>query len=335
MSHNQGVIRLQISPAQIYVGRYAQLPHPPLTPAQEFSFEAGILAAAPVTITQAMFQIFSGAQLLSERRRSGRSLAEMIGEEPPLRIAPGEGLALRRCYFWEPGLDKLTQVFVTVTARTDDGAEHQASWGAPLLTHQQEVELRLPFHGAWWNIMGNDWTGLHKGEPISQPFALDFVRLGPNGATFERDGLALEDHYSFGQPILAPAHGEIVILNADMPDCMPGALAHVRDLREDPRRTFGNALFIAHNDGEFSFLAHLQAGSITAPNGATVEQGQVIARCGNSGLSPGPHLHYHLQNGPNLYVDQGLPVEFSHFSVTGDVATRSAIPPRLIVTPVA
>ena len=70
------------------------------------------------------------------------------------------------------------------------------------------------------------------------------------------------------------------------------------------------------------------------PTGATVARGQEIARCGNSGLSPGPHLHYHLQNGPNLYVDQGVPVQFGRFRVTGDVVERSAIPTRLIVTPV-
>ena len=29
---------------------------------------------------------------------------------------------------------------------------------------------------------------------------------------------------------------------------------------------------------------------------------------GNSGHSPGPHLHYHFQDGTNLFVDRGLPV---------------------------
>ena len=52
MSHNHGVIRLQISPAQIYVGRYEAMPYPNLTPAQEFVFEVAILVAAPVTISE-------------------------------------------------------------------------------------------------------------------------------------------------------------------------------------------------------------------------------------------------------------------------------------------
>ncbi|QLQ05825.1 MAG: M23 family metallopeptidase [Anaerolineae bacterium] len=85
-------------------------------------------------------------------------------------------------------------------------------------------------------------------------------------------------------------------------------------------------LFIAHNEGEFSFLAHLQAGSLAVRSGEWVTQGQMVARCGNSGLSPGPHLHYHLQNGPHLYVDQGLPVRFSMFSVTGDRIAQASIP---------
>ena len=93
MSHNHGVIRLQVSPAQIYVGRYEALPYPNLTPAQEFVFEVAILAAAPVTISDVLFQTYSGSQLLSERRRNGRSLARLIGEEFPVRVVPGEGLA--------------------------------------------------------------------------------------------------------------------------------------------------------------------------------------------------------------------------------------------------
>ena len=70
MSHNHGVIRLQVSPAQIYVGRYEALPYPNLTPAQGFVFEVAILAAAPVTISDVLFQVYSGGQLLSERQTS-------------------------------------------------------------------------------------------------------------------------------------------------------------------------------------------------------------------------------------------------------------------------
>ncbi len=333
MSHNHGLLHLELRPRQVFVARYDHLPYPNLGPVQEFVCEVGITATQPVTINGVVFQIYAGSQLVSQRHHTSRHLGVMIGEPLPIRVQPGEGLALRHCYFLEPGLERFTQIFVTVDAQTDDGQLVQGQWGAPLLYFDQQTTLHLPFRGTWWAIMGNDWSDLHKGEPISQPFAIDFVKLGPNNNIFATDGLTIEDHFSFGQPVLAPAAGEVIVATADMADNSPAALPRPEELGDDPRRSFGNALFIVHSDGEFSFLAHLQAGSITVRSGEWVTLGQVVARCGNSGLSPGPHLHYHLQNGPHLYVDQGLPVRFSMFSATGDRIAQGSIPSRLIVTP--
>ena len=332
MSHNNSFIRLEINPVQIFIGRHEKLPYPTLFPVQQFVFDVGITASQAITINSVMLQVFAGSQLISQRQYTSAAIARWVGEQAPVRVLAGEGIAVRRCFFLEPSGEKLTQVFVTVTAKTSDGQEHQAAWGAPLFYYQQQTELRLPFQGTWWAIMGNDWSDLHKGEPVSQPFAFDFVKLGPENTTFQKNGLALEDHFSFEQPVLAPAAGEIIVATSDMPDNNPGETPTMESLHGDPRRTFGNALFVAHSDGEFSFLAHLQENSINVHTGERVSQGQHIANCGNSGASPGPHLHFHVQNGPHLFVDQGLPIELSHFDVTGDHIERGTIPTRLIVT---
>jgi murein DD-endopeptidase MepM/ murein hydrolase activator NlpD len=44
--------------------------------------------------------------------------------------------------------------------------------------------------------------------------------------------------------------------------------------------------------------------------GDHVERGQRIARCGNSGNSTEPHLHFHVQDHPNFFLGAGLPVRF-------------------------
>ncbi|NOZ48534.1 MAG: M23 family metallopeptidase [Chloroflexi bacterium] len=67
--------------------------------------------------------------------------------------------------------------------------------------------------------------------------------------------------------------------------------------------------------------------------GGTVPCGQLIGHVGNSSISQGPHLHDYLQNGPTLFVDQGLPVQFSHFLMTGDRVEQNAIPAGAIVNP--
>ena len=41
--------------------------------------------------------------------------------------------------------------------------------------------------------------------------------------------------------------------------------------------------------------------------GESVAAGQLIGRCGNSGNSSEPHLHFHLQTTPELGTGEGLP----------------------------
>jgi len=49
--------------------------------------------------------------------------------------------------------------------------------------------------------------------------------------------------------------------------------------------------------------------------GARVAAGQVMVRLGNSGDAFGPHLHYQLQSGPQVFRDQSLPFKFHNIEV--------------------
>lgn len=55
---------------------------------------------------------------------------------------------------------------------------------------------------------------------------------------------------------------------------------------------FGNYVIIRHSGGFQSLYAHLDA--ILVKKGASVNQGTVIGRSGNTGQSTGPHLHFSL-----------------------------------------
>ncbi len=328
-------LRLEIRPAQVYVGVYDQLPHPSLGPAQEFVMEVGITGNRPIVLTDVVWRVFDqNEHVVFVRQRLGKAaLEELTGGQ--YGVAPGLGLALRRCYFLEQGLLHLHNVRVSIAGFDHDTrAVVSAVAEAPLVYHEQRVRLHLPFsNGNWWAITGNDWTGLHKAEPISWAFAYDFVRLGPDGRTFSGSGMDNRDHYSFGQPILAPASGKVVLVRDDMPDQSPAEPLDSAAIAGDLTRVAGNLIVLAHGHGEFSFLAHLQTGSVRVRQGDTVKRGQEIAAVGNSGQSPGPHLHYHLQNGPHLFVDQGLPVRFHNFRAVGDLVRQASIPARLIVSP--
>lgn len=56
-----------------------------------------------------------------------------------------------------------------------------------------------------------------------------------------------------------------------------------------------NLVRILHQDGSYSVYAHILMGSAEVSLGDKVEAGQQLARCGSSGYSTGPHLHFVVQ----------------------------------------
>jgi murein DD-endopeptidase MepM/ murein hydrolase activator NlpD len=78
-------------------------------------------------------------------------------------------------------------------------------------------------------------------------------------------------------------------------------------------------LVIDIGGGTYAFYAHLQRGSLKVKLGDRVTAGEVIGLVGNTGNSSGPHLHFHLMDGPSPLDANGLPFVFSHFTTRGRV----------------
>jgi hypothetical protein len=240
---------------------------------------------------------------------------------------------VRALQFMLHAYEPLTMVEVTAVAKVvASGETLQALARVPVEHPQGKTELHFPLRGAWWAIQAADWSDQHKREVYSQTYALDFVKLGANNLFFQGTGLALEDHFGWNQPIYATAGGKVAYVCYDMPDLQPGVPPDPRMFRDDPRRTLGNAIAVSHANGEFSYYAHLRQASLQVSEGDLVKRGALLGYVGNSGQSPGPHLHFQLMEGPNPFIDQGLPVKFSHFSAGGEYFERPmTIPTRMIV----
>ena len=58
---------------------------------------------------------------------------------------------------------------------------------------------------------------------------------------------------------------------------------------------YGKTLVIEHSNGQSTLYAHCS--SLLAGKGASVPQGQVVAKIGTTGRSTGPHLHFEVRNG--------------------------------------
>jgi murein DD-endopeptidase MepM/ murein hydrolase activator NlpD len=182
------------------------------------------------------------------------------------------------------------------------------------LDYQTKTALRLPFDGEW-NVFWGGRTVAENYHAVTrdQRFAYDIL-IFKDGTSHSGDGKTLEQYYAFGLPVVAPGGGTVVEAVDGIADSAPGTMN-----REQPA---GNHVILDHGNGEFSLLAHLKNGSLKVKKGDAVKAGDPLGLCGNSGNTSEPHLHYHLQNGAELFKADGLPAQFLHYSADGQPVER-------------
>ncbi|MDF1878927.1 urea transporter [Sulfurimonas sp. SAG-AH-194-C20] len=145
------------------------------------------------------------------------------------------------------------------------------------------VRLSLPFSGEWsvYQAFDDSWT--HKGE---YKYAYDFVKL-KEGRTYENEGLYASDYHAFGESILSPVSGYVVAARHDLIDNIIGEVDRINN--------WGNYIIIKSDSGFFVEISHLMQYSLTLKVGDYVESNAIVAKCGNSGYSPEPHIHIQAQ----------------------------------------
>ena len=177
------------------------------------------------------------------------------------------------------------------------------------LPERNATPMRLPFNGEWYVMWGGATEDQnHHAKTRSQRRALDLHIRDAQGKSFQGDGKRNEDYYAYGKEILAPADGAVIMAIDGVPDNKPGSANGFSSV--------GNCIMIQHAESEFSVLAHLQPGSLRVKTGSAVKTGQPIARCGNSGNSGEPHLHFHLQHLAVMQEALGFPPFFQNIRVT-------------------
>ncbi|KGL64007.1 urea transporter [Polaribacter sp. Hel1_85] len=146
--------------------------------------------------------------------------------------------------------------------------------------------IRLPFMGKWTVNQGHEGVYTHKGF---FQFAWDFIiKDSITNKEFSNNGYLVTDYFCFDKPVIAPAFGTVVAVVNTVEDNVIGATNTLQN--------WGNTVVIKHEDYLFSKMSHLKKGSIKVNIGDVVVEGQTIGKCGNSGRSPYPHLHFQLQS---------------------------------------
>ena len=154
------------------------------------------------------------------------------------------------------------------------------------------VAIDPPLAGEWAMLAGGRSTLLsnHYSTPFVRD-AFDFVRL-VDGRGYEGDPKRAESWYGFGEPVLAPANGTVVSVSDVHPDEPIG--------KTGLTPSYGNHVLLEISNHRHAMLAHLKQGSAQVSKGERVQLGQRIATVGDSGDSLWPHLHFHVQEGPDL-----------------------------------
>ena len=216
--------------------------------------------------------------------------------------------------FTEPTASKIDMVRFRIVFSAPGGASTERMLAVPVQVYQQRTNLIFPIKGDFTILVGNVIDYGH--DEWSQFYAYDIAPLGPHGELIKTDGEKNEDFVMWGHDVLATADGKIVLARDDLPDNQkPGVMpseAELLKLGDLAQVAGGNQIVIDHGNGEFSYFAHLQHGSVRVKKGDTIKQGQVMAKLGNSGHATGPHLHYHLMTCDTVFRCDGLPAKFSN-----------------------
>jgi hypothetical protein len=183
--------------------------------------------------------------------------------------------------------------------------------------------IGAPLRGdSWQAANGPSITSGHRRSPlpiegkanIAQRFAIDWIRIHPDGKTYTGDPKDNKNYRAYGSEALAVADGTVVEVKDGIPQNVPGL-----DSRAVPitlETVGGNHVVLDLGHGRYAFYAHLQPGSLKVKVSDHVKRGQVLGLVGNSGNSIEPHLHFQIANGIPGLGSEGIPYELESYETT-------------------
>jgi urea transporter len=181
--------------------------------------------------------------------------------------------------------------------------EHALDWsGLNSINYQYPVLIDLPMRDqtSIYQAFDDQWT--HRGI---WKYALDFVKINADGDTYQDDPKIKENYFCFDADVISPLDGVISEIQMNEDDNQIGSI--------NTQNNWGNYICIYSYLGYYVFLCHLKQYSSQLKKGDYVKTGDLIAKCGNSGNSPQPHLHIHIQSNPYI-GDHTIPFCLSAFT---------------------
>ncbi|MGF9858273.1 M23 family metallopeptidase [Priestia endophytica] len=206
-------------------------------------------------------------------------------------------------YIW---LDDRKEKAIAVSF--DKRQQIQSLYLKPFITYPEsdnrftQNTYSMPIKEEWFVFWGgtNELINYHYAYE-SQRYAYDLVKI-QDGSSYQNTQIQNEHFYAFDEGIVAPADGKVIKIMNGIKDNIPGEM--------DAENSVGNYVIIEHTSKEYSLLAHLKKNSIQVKIGELVKEGQYIGKCGNSGNSSEPHLHFQVMDSLDLESGKSLRIRF-------------------------
>lgn len=320
------------------------------------AYELHITNFESVPITVRSVEIFAGSpngsRLASFSGKDLSAIVDLVGpstnSDSGVTLSPGQRAV---AFLWlelttaqpSPRVLRHRLDFVRIFNSSTKADEETVldSYDVPVST-AEPVVLSPPFNGGIW-LAGNGpsntsehrrtLVALNGGTFISQRFAIDWVKIGPNGDT-THDGRARNQNYwGYGEPVHAVADGDVTEVVNDIPDNSPHKLPEDITLQN----IAGNHVIVRIAPHLFVAFAHMQPGSIRVRVGQHIRRGEVIGLLGDSGNTTGPHLHLQVTNGNSVLGSEGVPFVFDKYQFLGpgaDYPEKQVSEPRTHSMPI-
>jgi hypothetical protein len=308
-------------------------PHPVLGADDRIHLAYELFVTNPTPSTMAIEAVETldpGDQNTVLARLDGTALSAAIrpfAQEAGTSIGPGQVSRIFLDLTREPSVpipSSLAHRFgITLVARDGDTTAATVVSGVTPVSRDAAVVLDPPLAGRRWLAGGGCCfpPSYHRTATLpingafyaAQRFAIDFVQLDAEGQLFTGPREELQSYAYYGTTIHSAADGVVVGIENNVPQAVPGAFPPGLTAQT----LLGNHAVVDIGSGRFAFYAHMQPGSVRVQVGDVVQRGQVLGLLGNSGNTDGPHLHFHVMDGPSPLGSNGLPFVFRAFESEG------------------
>ena len=200
--------------------------------------------------------------------------------------------------------------------------------------------IRPPLSGPAWvafNALGardhrRSLNAFDGREYIPQRFAIDWMKLGPDGRLSHGTPDLNWNFYSYDAEVLAVAAARVSEIRDGNPDNNGTTDREKRQITLD--NVLGNYVVLDLGRSRYALYAHLRPGSLRVKVGDQVAAGAVLGHLGNSGNSDQPHLHFQIVDANSPLGAEGVPFELDAFTQLGIVREDAdAVPNAVLLAP--